>query len=70
MILTKYGRHGKVFSTPFINQWDHELIDTTFLDLATTVVVFCSFFGWFLFSCIPSATARIMCFLPEGFQNV
>ena len=34
MILTQYGRHGKVFSTPFINQWDHELIDTTFLDLA------------------------------------
>ena len=39
-------------------------------NLATTVVVFCSFFGLFLFSCIPSATARIMCFLPEGFQNV
>lgn len=34
MILTQYGRHEKVFSTPFINQWDHELIDTTFLDLA------------------------------------
>ena len=34
MILTQYARHGKVFLTSFINQWDHELIDTTFLDLA------------------------------------
>ena len=34
MILTQYGRHGKGFSTSFINQWDHQLIDTAFLDLA------------------------------------